>query len=296
MDIGDADLFAHRVECRLGASRMPLEVAPVQFWERRPDGSVKRRKPIGEAVSEIIRSLVEEDYVCFVAPNERLFSDHVCSLLRTLQDSPEYGCAWSDVVQAHTSDDPNQTELSDDPDVADSSDNRPIGLGRFLFRMSAMDERIHAALRYLDALSMHLLLGTSKGTPTRRCSLLTQGPLGAYPENDTVPIDLEREILIDFSPEVFLTSPVRQLPYLPPTQQTAPSARPMPEITDEIQLSQPGHLTIVGMTQEQRAQLAVELAHSVPFPPLLKKLAFGAYRLWFRMSNSHARNGSAPTD
>jgi hypothetical protein len=258
MDAKDEELFGPRIRSRLSKSHAPLEIALVDFMERRPDGSTKRRKRFGEVLSEVIRSLVQEDedYLCVVAPNERLFSDHLCSLQRTLQDFPAAGCAWSDMLQAGPVRDEGQADLCDDPDVGSSPDDPPIGFARFLFRMSAIEERLYTALPYLDSLGMHLLFGTSKNIPTRRCTLMA-GSVDR-PDQKPVPPELEREILIDFSPETFRTT-------------TSDRA-------------------LTGMTHDERVQLAVELAHSVPFPPLLKKLAFGTYRLWWRMARARAEN------
>jgi hypothetical protein len=269
MDARDAELFGPRVGCRISASQAPLEIAPMQFMERRMDGSLKGRKPAGKAVSEVLQSLVREDYVCVVAPNESLFSDHLCSLLRTLQDFPEAGCAWSDMLQAHGSKAKDQADLSDDPDVGSSAEDPSMGVGRFLFRMSAIEERIHTALPYLDALAMQLLLGTSNSVPTRRCTLMAAGADGVGQADKLLPVDLEREILIDLSPEVFRTKAPQQ------TQQHQPATR-----------------SFTGMTPEERTQFAVELAHSVPFPGVLKKIAFGAYRLWFRIAGSREESST----
>jgi len=75
-------------------------------------------------------------------------------------------------------------------------------------------------------------------------------------------------MLIDLSPEVFETKKPE------PVQQ-----QPQP---------QPVSFSLAGMTPQQRTQLAVELAHSVPIPGVIKKLAFGAYRLWFRVVGSRS--------
>lgn len=266
MDAKDAELFGTRVQCRLSASQIPLEIAPLRFTERRPDGSVRGRRPLGEALFEVLRSLVEEDYVCIVAPNERLFSNHLCSLLRTLQDDREAGCAWSDLLHQRQSKDKDHAVLCDDPDVSDVADDQPFGFGRFLFRMSAIEERIQTALPYLDALPMHLLWGTSKNVPTRRCTLIADDGVVAGKVDQMVPLELEREILMDLSPTVF--EPKK------------------PELVQ--QQPQPSAFSLAGMTQQERTQLAVDLAHSVPIPGVLKKLAFGAYRLWFRVAGSRA--------
>lgn len=260
MDVRDAEIFGPRVECRLKGSRASFEIAPFQFMERRPDGSVKHHRPAGEALSEVLLSMVEEEYVCIVGPHERLFSDHLGSLLRTLQDSPEAGCAWSDMLQTVRIKDQEETELCDDPEVGNAANDGPIGFGRFLFRISAIEDRIHTGLPYLDTLTMHLLFGTTRTAPTRRCTLMTAAGAGSG-----AGVDLEREILVDLSPEVFRAKAPEQF--------------------------RPTTLSITRMTQAERTQLAVELAHSIPVPAALKKVLFGAYRLWFRMTSSVPKNG-----
>jgi hypothetical protein len=152
--------------------------------------------------------------------------------------------------------DEDRTELCDDPEAGISEDDPPIGFGRFLFRMSAIEERLFTALPYLDAAAMHLLFGTSKQAPTRRSTLLAGS--ADPPDQKAMPADLEREILFDFAPQIF-----------PPNAPKRPRA---------------------GMTHQERVQLAVDLAHSIPLPALLKKLAFGTYRLWLRWYASREAN------
>ena len=269
IDARDAELFGPRgVRSRINESSAPLEIASIHFMERRPDGSAKGRKRAGEVISEVLRSLVEEDedYVCIVAPHERLFSGHLGSLLRALQNFPEAGCAWSDMVQTQRVNDEDRVALCDDPNVAIAAHDAPLGSGRFLFRMSAIEERLFTALPYLDALAMHLLFGIGKNAATGRCTLLA----GNVDSDQTVvPDGLEREILIDVSSEVFgMTKSMAPDCALPSDR---PSSR---------------------MTNQERVQLAVDLAHSVPLPIVLKKFAFGAYRLWLRLAGSRAENGS----
>jgi hypothetical protein len=288
MDARDAEIFGPRVSCRLSRLSTPLEIAAFQFMERRPDGSVKHRRPIGEALSEVIRSLAVEDYVCIVASQERIFSDHLSSLLRTLQDFPEAGCAWSEMVQTGHDKEKDGAYLCLDPEIGNSTDDGAIGFGRFLFRLSAIEDRIHTALPYLDTLAMHLLFGTSKRLPSRRCTTL----MAMDSTESAVAMNLQREILVDLSPEVFRArSPqhTQQVPQTESAEETQPIEEPPPvEETQPVQQTQPVTLSIAGMTQEERTQLAVELAHSIPIPSSLKKLMFGVYRLWFRMTSSRA--------
>jgi len=273
MDDRDAGIFAPHVRSRIGESSVPLEVVPVHFTERRADGSLKRRRTAGEVITEVLGSLPErEDCVCIVAPNERLFSDHLSALLRTLQDSEGAGCAWSDMLVARGSGDDEHADLSDDPDAGCLADARPIGCGRFLFRLSALDPRLRTALPYLDAFAMHLLFGTSKSVPSRRCTIVCAGTDDGAKPAPVVPADLEREILIDFSPGVF---------------------RGKPRTGTEGRLS--ASQWLAAMTPEEKTKLAVELAHAVPFPAFVKTLLFGAYRLWFRFYSRFFRRSGAPS-
>ena len=128
--------------------------------------------------------------------------------------------------------------------------------------MSAIENRLYTALPYLDTLAMHLLYGTAKSAPTRRCTLMATRV--DPPEQARVPEDLEREILIDIAPQIFI------------------APRIFPTITAPPALNK--------MTQKEQIQLAVDLAHSVPLPVLLKKLAFSTYRMWLRRADSRVRN------
>jgi hypothetical protein len=256
-------------------------VIPVHFTERRADGSLKSRKTAGEVLCEVLDGLPPQaEYVCIVAPNERLFSDHLSALLRTLQDSGDAGSAWSDMLLTRRSGDGEHADLNEDPDAGCPADAPPIGYGRFLFRLSALHPHLRTALPYLDAFAMHLLFGTGKSVPSRRCTLESSGPHGAGETAALVPAGLEREILIDFSPEVFRTK--------------APAA------SHEPQHQPPASQLLAAMTPEEKTKLAVELAHAIPLPPMAKNLAFGVYRLWLRfhelLGRPGARNGGKPVD
>lgn len=259
VDVKEAQVLGPRgPRSRISEASAPLELVQLDFTERRADGSVRKRRPIGSVLAEAIRNLVQEDeeYLCVVAPNERLFSDHLSSLLRTLQDCPETGCAWSDMVQERRPDDRFNSELCADPDPEALMSGSPIGFGRFLFRIAALEERLYSGLPYLDMLAMPLLFGSSKSSPTRRCTLLAENVDAG---ESCVSASLEREILIEMLPQVAIPA-------------------------------EPGKGQFSGALPEDRLRLAVELAHSVPLPVWLKKVAFGSYRLWLRTVNSRRRN------
>jgi hypothetical protein len=261
MDDRDFALFGHRVQTRLNEASVPITVATLDFFDRYPTGMVRSRRRSGSILHRIIEDFTEEEYFCIAGPHERLFSDHLCSLLRTLQDNEDIGSAWADVLLLHKTDGVEHADMNQDPDSHDSSDDQRIGLGRFLFRKSALPKNLDTVLPYLDAFPMTLLFGITKSLPAKRCTLVMDISDGFHDHNVTSarPHE-EREVLIDYAPSAF--------------------ARMR---SDHVQQSS---LSLESMTHEQKTKLAVELAHSVPFPAFVKKIGFGAYRLWLRRSKA----------
>ncbi|MGA3017505.1 MAG: glycosyltransferase [Bryobacteraceae bacterium] len=260
MDSADLELFGDRVRTRLSQLEVPMTVEPIEFHGRYPTGSIAFRRRIGYVINQIIERMLSEDYFCIVGPHEQLFSDHLCSLLRTLQDHQDAGCAWSDMLLKHkTADGSLHADLADEPDIYSYNNNRPIGFGRLLFRKTALRRDLHTALLYLDALAMDLLHGITNSVPTRRCTLAIdiQSPFNT--QFAGVQTTQEHEILIDYAPDVFRKTGARSADHLEPVS-----------------------LSLDRMNEAGKTKIAVELAHSVPVPGILKKIGFGLYRRWYR--------------
>lgn len=260
MDKRDFELFGPRVQTRLNMLSVPITVEALDFFDQFLAVKAARRRRTGDVIHQAIEHLVQDDYFCIVAPCEQLFSDHLCSLLRTVQDNEEAGSAWADMLLLHNSDGTDHADLNYEPACHYRSSNMPIGFGRLLFRKSALPSDLGTVLPYLDAVAMNLLFGITKSLPSRRCTVaadiqsrfLTQIALNSSP-------DEEREILIDYAPSVF---------------------GKLRSSADQMDLS------LESMTPQQKTKLAVELAHSVPLPAFLKKIGFGLYRRWLSKSNT----------
>jgi hypothetical protein len=263
MDGRDFERFGHRLQVRLNQLSTPITISTLDFFERSTDGTVKSRRRTGSVIHEAIERLVEDDYFCLVAPNERLFSDHLCSLMRSLQDSEEAGSAWADMLLSHVNDSQERADLNDEPGDAFGLPDKPIGLGRFLFRKSALAPDLGTVLPYLDATPMDLLWGMTKSLPTRRCTLLSDVQDRFNQQISTVARPQEeREVITDYAPSFF----VRR-------KSAAGHEAPV-------------ELSLDTLTAEQKTKLAVDLAHSVPLPEVLRKIGFGLYRLWLRRKNA----------
>jgi hypothetical protein len=261
MDRRDRDLFGDRVEARLDELAVPITIEAVDFFERRPNGSIMRRSRLGRVINDLIDRPLEGEYVCIVAPNERLFSDHLCSLVGTLERCEEAGAAWCDMLFQHTTEGKDFADLSDGPNFREWCSNKPIGLGRFLFRASAFGPKLCTALPYTDVLAVQLLAGTIQLAATKRCTLINdiQSPFNTRC-SEARP-DEEREILVDYAPGVF----EKERTISGPAEQIETQAFPLER-----------------MGPAEKERFAVELAHTIPLPAIVKKIGFGLYRLWYR--------------
>jgi hypothetical protein len=261
MDGRDFEIFGARVRGRLEQLPIPFAVEVFNYFERGPNGAVLSRKISGQILYDAMQEFAQDDYFCIVAPNEQLFSDHLTSLLRTLEDRGSAGCAWADLLLSHISEGSFHADLSDDPADSLGNNERPIGFGRFLFRKSALRGDLGVALPYLDALPMHLLFGLTESVPTKRCTMLSDVQHHFNLQiATTARVDESREIIRDYAPDVF---------------------KKLSNVGGPA-----GPLSLDSMTSEQKTKLAVELAHSVPVPAFLKKIGFGVYRFWLRRHNA----------
>jgi len=299
MDRRDEELFGHRLRERLTRLALPIALSVFDYFERYPDGSVKRRRRLGQVLSEAMREFAQEDYLCFVGPNEQLFSDHLCSLLRVLNDHEEAGAAWSNMLLEHRTDGKDHAVLIDSLNLEAFVSNKPLGIGRFLFRRSALRPDLQTALPYLNAMAMHLLVGGVKRSSSRRCTLAVdiQAPFNV--QFDDGKSEREREILNDYAPSGFgreeavdLREAARhgaigaldEINARVRLQQIEAALTYLHEVDVSSRLDklERNSLSLDRMEPEQKARLAAELAHSVPFPDFLKRIAFGLYRFWFR--------------
>ena len=106
---------------------------------------------------------------------------------------------------------------------------------------------------------MDLLFTATQGLPTKRCTMVLdiQGSLVVESLTRARPEE-ERETLADYAPALFGGS--------------GPGQGPGESLDSWLDTLTPG----------QKTKLAVELAHSVPFPAFLKKAGFAVYRIWLR--------------
>lgn len=249
----DAAEHGDSVRTRFEETGLPCRVEAAAFFDFYPDGSVRSRRRTGRVLSECIEGLVESELFAFVAPNERLFSGHFALLLKALEQDEDAGVAASSLLYCHNTDNHDHAVLADDVVLQESAPSMPLGFGRFLIRRSAVEKSAHAALRYLDALALHLIVGSNRIARSRRAtvthdlqSAFNLGFCSAKPGE-------ERQIVLDYAPEFGATA----------------------AYTDPM-------TAFERLDASAKTKIAVELAHSVPLPKWLMNIGFGVYRWWLR--------------
>jgi hypothetical protein len=260
--IGDGAYAANEKEVTEAIDRSGLSIAvrPTAYCERSAGGRARRRRRIGEVMSDAIKQLAPDDLFCFIAPDEELFAEHIQLLAGALERNQGARMAFSNSLCRQCVDGITRHELQDELDLTARASPRPLGFGRFLFQTSMLPRRIHSALSYLDAKAMALLVGAcAERAHTRRssiiCDIQSTANLAFQPNLDT-----ELEVMRD---------------YLPAEIKATLAFDP-----DNLEQLEPASLSISRLSELNRQKIAVELAHSIPIPAFFKKIIFGSYRVW----------------
>ena len=195
IDEGDYRTHGQEVQAKLLEHGLKTEVLPLPFFVRRSDGSCVRRQLLGRVLASVIESLPDSSLFLMLAPNERLFSDHVAAMLRSLQGDPEAGFAYSPAVLRHVLESKLTYDLLPELNVAHNW-HLPPGFGRYLIRRSSIRPEQLAVMRYLDLHALKPIIGELKGVSSNRATLLSriQEP---FLSSELVDCLFEHEISLD---------------------------------------------------------------------------------------------------
>lgn len=112
---------------------------------------------LGRAMVSLLREARAFDLTTFVAPNERLYSNHIEALVGALQHNPLVVCACTAALIFGEHGHPNA--VSELVDFGHVDCANPPGMGRFMFRTSLIPSDVHLALRYLRGRPLAPLVG-----------------------------------------------------------------------------------------------------------------------------------------
>lgn len=176
----------------------------VNISKQYKDGTSGRRRA-GEVISNIMKvdaKSGQQFAVCFVAPSERLFSDHVGALLKAM-DRDKAIATYSDMMCRHRdTDDNTHYDLYTDLDLLQTGSHKPQGYARFLFQPAVFDgPKVACTLPYLDLQAASWLASVNGAVRSHRATLINDI------QNDFLCCDYpsegqDQEIMRDVSPEL----------------------------------------------------------------------------------------------
>lgn len=206
--------FRGEIEAALATSPVRIEIIEIDYFRSCIHPEVKTRRRLGEIIQQLLGVAGGADAFMVVAPNEKIFSNHLAVLAGALQRTTTVHCAATAALLLD-GDQPvhSVNELIDFGHVDRTG---PPGYGRFIFRLSSIPTDISSALPYLDGRPLAVLVGGNaidqQLPATITIDLQTEFPERTWDEA------AENEIIRDYSPGAFkLATGVgsRTLPTLP---------------------------------------------------------------------------------
>ncbi len=187
------------IEAALANSPVPIDLMEVDFFSYGPTREIKTRRSLGAVIADIIRRTSPADALVFVAPNEKIFSNHLQVLAGSLARNPDKNCAATAAILKNGLQPIHGVHERIDFRQLDAT--APIGYGRFMFRVSALAEDLHIALPYLDRKAMAVMMGggiiAQEIPSTIVINVEREFPSGLWDEGQ------ENELISSFCPEVF---------------------------------------------------------------------------------------------
>lgn len=207
------------IEIALARSPVPFEVLEVDIFTYGINKVIKTRRRVGAIIAEILGGASQFDAVVFVAPNEKIFSNHLQVLVGNLIRHPDKNCAATSAILVRSGQPVHSVHEKIDFRQLDPC--APIGYARFIFRVSAFSDDLNLALPYLDRKAMAILVGESGISPEIPSTVLLyvdhEFPSGPWDEGQ------ENELISSFSPSAFAISTGHEI-ILPPLSAASLSA------------------------------------------------------------------------
>lgn len=190
------------IEAALAKLSVSIDVLEIDFYTYSANRAIRTRRMMGEVIAEILEKSSKADAVVFVAPNEKIFSNHLHVLAGSLARNPDKKCAATSAILKHESQ--PIRGIHEKIDFRQIDPATPIGYARFIFRISKLPDDLHLALPYLDRKAVAILVGEdgiSQEIPsTVVIDIKNEFPSGIWDEGQ------ENELISSFSPAVFTIS------------------------------------------------------------------------------------------
>lgn len=182
---------------QLAAQPHKIEIVKVKYCQYKNDKN-KILTKLGQIILEVLSTIEEADAVVFVAPNERLFSNHLSVLAGALARDEHVNCAASACIIKDKNNVIHGNHENIDFRHLDS--NFPIGYARFIFRLSALPNDFAIALPYMVKKPLAVLVGENSIHQIIPATFILQRETDfpAMPFNE----EQENSVIISYNPNV----------------------------------------------------------------------------------------------
>ena len=199
VDTRAANVYRREIEAALAAAPVAIELVELDYFSYGIHPEIKARRRLGSVLAQLLGATAGFDAFMVVAPNEKLFSNHLAVLAGALQRKPDVHCAATAAVLLN-----GDAPVHDVHELLDFGHvNRagPTGYGRFIFRVGAIPKDINIALPYLDDRPLAVLVGENAIDQQLPASILIDVQQD-FPGR-TWGEAAENEIIRDYSPGAF---------------------------------------------------------------------------------------------
>lgn len=199
VDTRVAGTFRREIEAALASSPITIDLIEINYFSYGIHPEIKTRRRLGEIILELTGEAAGADAFMVVAPNEKLFSNHLAVLAGALQRDPDVHCAATAVVLLNG--DMPLHSVHELINFGHVDGAEPVGYGRLIFRMAAIPNDINIALPYLDGRPLAVLAGDhviDQQLPASICvDVQSEFPPRTWDEA------AENDVIRDYSPGAF---------------------------------------------------------------------------------------------
>lgn len=199
LDADEESQWCSDVEAALERGAVKVSVKKVRFSNPSIYMEIKFSRRLGEVLQELIDDLQDAEAFVIVAPNEKLFSNHLSVLAGALQRDSSANCASTAAVLVNGS-----TPIHGIHELIDFGGINPAGppgYGRFIFRTSGIPKDIEIALPHLGERPMAVLVGANRIAQQLPATIKIdmEMPFHVTPRDEAA----ENEIIANFEPKSF---------------------------------------------------------------------------------------------
>jgi hypothetical protein len=200
VDARAAKAYRPEIEAALSASAVAIEFVELDYFSYGIHPSIKVRRRLGSVIAELLEPAARFEAFVLVAPNERLFSNHLAVLAGALQRDANVHCAATSAVLING--DAPVHDVHELIDFGHVNGEGPPGYGRFIFRTSAIPSDILISIPHLDGRPLAVMIGTGGVAQQMPASIIIDLKQ-SFPER-TWDDAVESAVIGDYSPTAFV--------------------------------------------------------------------------------------------